>query len=245
MDHPSRPSRSISDSAQRLHTTNAGGGGAQDDMQVDSEPVQAALRRGHSDSDGAFAMQRAFSRMAQDINPGQETWREFLQQSDQTGSRSPWESARQGLKPYLQTAGVGTAQTMSEAQGQLIAERKRRLTAPQDGVRSGHAPERQRTGGEGPSETPVTPRTQMVRVSELVDLTTPEPEPETESQRLEPPRLREEPRRDSDILLPPWQPDSEVTQCPVCGSQFTFFFRKHHCRLVFPVPTSEIQTLPE
>lgn len=202
-------------------------------MQIDVEPVQAALRRGHSDSEGAFARQRAFSRMQQDTSLGQESWREFLQQSDQTGSRSPWESARQGLQPYLQTAGVGTAQTMSEAQGQLIAERKRRLTTPQDGVRTGHAPERQRAGGEGPSEAPVTPRTQMARGRDFVDLTTPESETEPESQHLDPPRLRDEPRRDSDIVLPPWQPDSEVTQCPVCGSQFSFFFRKHHCRSVF------------
>lgn len=41
------------------------------------------------------------------------------------------------------------------------------------------------------------------------------------------------PRRESDIVLPPWQPDSDVTHCPVCGSQFTFFYRKHHCRYVF------------
>lgn len=33
-------------------------------------------------------------------------------------------------------------------------------------------------------------------------------------------------------MLPPWQPDSEVSHCPVCGSQFTFFYRKHHCRYV-------------
>jgi len=39
-------------------------------------------------------------------------------------------------------------------------------------------------------------------------------------------------RRQSDLVLPPWQPDNEVTQCPVCGRQFTFLFRKHHCRYV-------------
>lgn len=41
-------------------------------------------------------------------------------------------------------------------------------------------------------------------------------------------------RRQSDIVLPRWQPDSEVTQCPVCGRHFTFLFRKHHCRYVLP-----------
>jgi hypothetical protein len=37
-------------------------------------------------------------------------------------------------------------------------------------------------------------------------------------------------RRQSDIRLPPWQPDADVTQCPVCHSQFSFWHRKHHCR---------------
>lgn len=48
---------------------------------------------------------------------------------------------------------------------------------------------------------------------------------------------REE-RRESDIVLPAWQPDSDVSYCPVCGSQFTFFYRKHHCRYVFSLSPS-------
>jgi hypothetical protein len=39
-------------------------------------------------------------------------------------------------------------------------------------------------------------------------------------------------RRQSDIVLPPWQPDSEVSQCPVCKKPFTFLLRRHHCRYV-------------
>ncbi|KAF3214691.1 hypothetical protein TWF191_009683 [Orbilia oligospora] len=30
--------------------------------------------------------------------------------------------------------------------------------------------------------------------------------------------------------IPPWQPDSEVTSCPICRTGFSFFYRKHHCR---------------
>ncbi|KAK6539480.1 hypothetical protein TWF694_009703 [Orbilia ellipsospora] len=30
--------------------------------------------------------------------------------------------------------------------------------------------------------------------------------------------------------LPPWQPDSEVSHCPICSTGFSFFYRKHHCR---------------
>lgn len=46
-----------------------------------------------------------------------------------------------------------------------------------------------------------------------------------------PTRTNTEPsRRGSDLVLPPWQPDSDVSQCPVCGKNFTFLYRKHHCR---------------
>lgn len=34
----------------------------------------------------------------------------------------------------------------------------------------------------------------------------------------------------SEAMLPRWQPDSEATYCPICGTQFSFFVRKHHCR---------------
>lgn len=30
--------------------------------------------------------------------------------------------------------------------------------------------------------------------------------------------------------LPRWQPDAEVTNCPICGVAFSFWYRKHHCR---------------
>ncbi|PFH58477.1 hypothetical protein XA68_13619 [Ophiocordyceps unilateralis] len=30
--------------------------------------------------------------------------------------------------------------------------------------------------------------------------------------------------------IPRWQPDAEVTYCPICNAQFSIFVRKHHCR---------------
>ncbi|ORY66141.1 FYVE zinc finger-domain-containing protein, partial [Pseudomassariella vexata] len=33
-----------------------------------------------------------------------------------------------------------------------------------------------------------------------------------------------------EITLPRWQPDAEVTYCPICHQQFSFLVRKHHCR---------------
>lgn len=34
----------------------------------------------------------------------------------------------------------------------------------------------------------------------------------------------------TDFAIPRWQPDSEVTHCPICNIQFSFWYRKHHCR---------------
>jgi FYVE-type zinc finger protein len=48
-----------------------------------------------------------------------------------------------------------------------------------------------------------------------------------------PPPLRLPPRRQEDLMeyiLPQWQPDIEVTHCPICHTQFSFWYRKHHCR---------------
>lgn len=44
------------------------------------------------------------------------------------------------------------------------------------------------------------------------------------------------------ITLPRWQPDSEVTYCPICFTQFGMFVRKHHCRYVntFQLPTHDL-----
>ena len=41
---------------------------------------------------------------------------------------------------------------------------------------------------------------------------------------------RTERRSPHEFTLPRWQPDAEVTCCPICRTQFGFFIRKHHCR---------------
>lgn len=33
-----------------------------------------------------------------------------------------------------------------------------------------------------------------------------------------------------EMTLPRWQPDAEVSECPICGTVFSFWYRKHHCR---------------
>lgn len=38
-----------------------------------------------------------------------------------------------------------------------------------------------------------------------------------------------------DFIVPRWQPDSEVTQCPICNAGFSWLNRKHHCRYVLTI----------
>jgi hypothetical protein len=51
---------------------------------------------------------------------------------------------------------------------------------------------------------------------------------ETSANMAEPSQPETQP--DQGFLLPRWQPDAEVTYCPICQTQFSFFNRKHHCR---------------
>ncbi|TQV99661.1 FYVE zinc finger protein [Cordyceps javanica] len=39
-------------------------------------------------------------------------------------------------------------------------------------------------------------------------------------------------RETPEFSLPRWQPDAEVTLCPICNTQFSIWVRKHHCRCV-------------
>lgn len=94
---------------------------------------------------------------------------------------------------------------MSQPSDSATADRKRRLTAPESPERrSGYRP----ATGEGSSQ------------ATAIDLTR---SPEGGS-------AGDAARRGSDIMIPPWQPDADVSHCPVCGTQFSFWYRKHHCR---------------
>lgn len=77
---------------------------------------------------------------------------------------------------------------------------------------------------------PPTPASSSARPrQEVVDLTGSSPPP----QPL-PPRERQQSRTSSSssrrYVVPRWQPDSEVPECPICKRTFGWLFRRHHCR---------------
>jgi FYVE zinc finger len=99
-----------------------------------------------------------------------------------------------------------------------------------------------RQRGNGPShslpsidQTPHAVRTETA-TQEVIDLTSsspplppaPPPPPPHSPRRGQSSRTSSTSSRR--YVVPPWQPDSEVSNCPICRKQFTWIFRRHHCR---------------
>lgn len=135
-------------------------------------------------------------------------------------------------------------QTSDERRRSIIAlDRKRRLTNP-----ASYEEGRRRTNSGGwndrrPShdalrmDGPSSPRRHASSdpnlnrpLPEVIDLTTPSPSPpQPQTPRPERPSRNssENARR---YVVPQWQPDYEVNECPICQRPFTWMFRRHHCR---------------
>lgn len=110
--------------------------------------------------------------------------------------------------------------------------------APADSLHSPGPLAGRRGSGEEQNEPPVSPVPRPVprndgavsgpqatntSASSLASVTSPVP--------TSPPILSSPAERvHSGAVLPRWQPDSEQTYCPICGTQFSIFVRKHHCR---------------
>ena len=162
---------------------------------------------------------------------GGETWMDFLRESgtDQTVHRQPpsnpataSESRPQpsSLRQTLPNRPLGRTDSSSSRS----SDRKRRLTTADSPMRRPSSI-RMHSGNSGDtSSDPIV--LDSSPASSRAQAPLPPPPPVPTRSNIGPVR------RQSDIVLPPWQPDHEVTHCPVCGRYFTFLFRKHHCRYV-------------
>ena len=156
----------------------------------------------------------------------------------------------QTVREFLREDAYNTASTEQSAeqrrQSIMAMDRKRRLTgSTHDGGRrrtnNGNFHDRQPSNQSihGPLrlDGPSSPHTQLQRrrtdsnslnAPEVIDLTG--SSPITHSRPLPPTPRRTSSTRSSQYIVPRWQPDSEVSECPICRRQFSFLFRRHHCR---------------
>lgn len=161
------------------------------------------------------------------FEPG-ETWMDFIRKAPADAGEDVQEHARATVQRAAMLAAVDRKRRLQEprddynrrrsasttALGQATRERLRQQLSEMAGP-SGN-------GGNRPPP-PSAPRPAPQRMMEgRVDRPLPPTPPAVESPRTA--------RQNSEIVLPRWQPDHEVSECPICGRTFTFWFRKHHCR---------------
>ena len=174
-----------------------------------------SLRRGHSDGDVLSRPPNLFNE--QPLANG-ETWMDFLRHSG--AGRDEYERAQ---------IAISRAAMMS-------ADRRRRLTDQQaestrrrssSNILFGQLASGRRRSGmpypandHSPAFFPAQDTTDSVTAHRVLDRSLPR-RPSISVQRS---------IHDREVNLPKWQPDAEVTKCPICGTPFSFWYRKHHCR---------------
>ena len=168
---------------------------------------------------------------------GGETWMDFLRESgtDQAVNRQPPNDPATVSENRLQPS--SSRQTLpnrplprTDSSSSRSSDRKRRLTTSDSPIRRPSSIRMHSNGAGNSSSDPIVLDSSPAPQRPLPP--PPSPSPHANAGPV---------RRQSDIVLPRWQPDSDVSQCPVCGRQFTFLYRKHHCRYV--LFTSSYSTL--
>ena len=176
------------------------------------------LRRGHSDGDVLSRGHRLDNSTLLDDDLGfeEETWMDFL-------------SHRPDHSSEAQTR----AQAAIRRAALVHADRKRRLSALQQDDYSRRRSASSLSFGYG-SRTrqgePSTPADHARNYS--MNLARLHPETSNLDRPLPAPPVIDisHGSQTRDFVLPRWQPDAEVTTCPICGTSFSFWYRKHHCR---------------
>lgn len=176
------------------------------------------FRRGHSDGDVLTRGMGPYRRMSTEgARENEETWMDFMRQvPDDEEGRS--ERARLAIR----RAAMVAADRKRHIQETREDYSRRRSASTISLGQSTRDRMRQQflaanvSGGLSPSfQQPNHP-------NNLIDINRPLPQI---------PSVTGPPTRPTgDIILPRWQPDAEVSHCPICSRAFAFWYRKHHCR---------------
>lgn len=174
------------------------------------------LRRQHSDGDVLSGRPRLrHQTLSSDILRG-ETWMDFLRNSN-AGSLSEEQ-----------------AQIATRKAAIMAADRKRRFTGQQEEHSRRRLTSNVSFGQASSERTRQNPS--LSRTVDPVDVT-PRSLDNRSRQRITDRPLPSRPGTSSshsthsrDLKPPAWQPDIEVSDCPICSHRFNFWYRKHHCR---------------
>lgn len=191
--------------------------------------MNGPLRRGHSDGD---VHGPPFRGPGVGRGTEEESWMDFLQSSSHP-ERDPGIST---LGTSIRSFGTHDTARRQERQASMqraalmMADRKRRLTEDLEDYNNRRSASSLPFGPTMTSPTGSRPssighdwnfaRPGRAPSSSIMDRPLP-PRPDIASDRN---------RESREIILPSWQSDSEVTRCPICKTNFGFWYRKHHCR---------------
>ena len=176
------------------------------------------LRRGHSDGDVLAPVVGTNRRMTVDgTGENGEIWMDFLRE-DQNGE----EDIQGRVRAAARRAAIISADRMRRLQETRDEYIRRRSTSTMSLGHSGRDQTRQQQSLAHSSNAFPSGFHPPSRRTSSID--TNRPLPRTPS------IMSPKPRQTGEIILPRWQPDSEVSECPICGRTFTFWYRKHHCR---------------
>ena len=186
-------------------------------------PTQAS-RSVHDFTAGPSRGTRSPSEDFEEGDLDQQTWAEFLQAELGGGhDAGQGNTAPAGSDDILSAAGKKRRLTGSAADGASLGRAHSRTR--QDQVQESTSPElvtqisRESNEAAGAASVPGSSRESAIDISGS---------PQSVSRQINSLRHRES--SFTDYRLPRWQPDSEVTKCPICDTTFSFWYRKHHCR---------------
>ena len=215
MDPPSDgPSSKHSHRSDLQHPRTSSANNAADRQRPDDSRIGDALRRGHSDWDALSSGSKSNSRISTEATSAESETRVEMLRSSPSSRQAPLDRAQLAAS----RAAIMTADRRKRLSEHSEEHSRRSWSSGLSFVHHGSSRSTQ-PGNDGPLSRPSTNSTITPTKGS------------TERPLPRRPSLDTLHNRGSrEITLPRWQPDAGVTRCPICGTTFSFWYRKHHCR---------------